>query len=61
MTHREHEIFGARNLGIGAKLQDVADLRVNYAEHPDEVELLEEQEEIEWRLGVDYFERRDAK
>jgi hypothetical protein len=45
-------------------LQDIADLRAVGDDDGDpataEEELLRQQDEIEYRLGVDWFERRDA-
>jgi hypothetical protein len=59
MTNRERDLLGIRFLEIEAELQALAEGRVVDGD-PAEVEerLLDEQEEIEFRLGEDDFERR---
>jgi hypothetical protein len=59
MTDRERDLLGIRFLEIESELQALADGRVVDGD-PAQVEerLLDEQEEIEFRLGEDYFERR---
>lgn len=59
MTDRERALLGLRFMEIEAELEWLADGRVVDGD-PAEVEerLLEEQEEIEFRLGTDDFYRR---
>ena len=51
-------------LEIEAEVQDIANLRVVGDDEGDpaaaEDALLDQQKEIEWRLDVDWFERRGA-
>ena len=59
MTERERALLGLRFMEIETELEWLAEGRVVEGD-PAEVEerLLEEQEEIEYRLGMDSFERR---
>ena len=61
ITDRERHLLALRMMEIDAELQDIANLRVVGEDDPASAEeaLLEQQEEIEYRLGLDYFERRD--
>ncbi|MBA3481390.1 MAG: hypothetical protein H0T51_06200 [Pirellulales bacterium] len=60
MTNRERALLGIRFMEIETELVWLAEGRVVDGD-PAEVEgrLLEEQEEIEFRLGEDEFERRE--
>jgi len=59
MTERERALLGLRFMEIETKLEWLAEGRVVEGD-PAEAEerLLEEQDEIEFRLGSDDFERR---
>lgn len=59
MTERERALLGLRFMEIETELEWLAEGRVVEGD-PAEAEerLLEEQEEIEYRLGMDSFERR---
>ncbi len=69
MTDRERQVLELRMLDIEEELQDIANLRVIGCSDSDEYgdpasveeELLRQQEEIEWRLAADYFNRRDCQ
>jgi len=60
MTERERALLGLRFMEIETELEWLAEGRVVDGD-PAEVEerLLDEQEEIEFRLGEDEFERRN--
>ncbi len=60
MTDRERALLGLRFMEIETELEWLAEGRVVEG-NPAEVEerLLDEQEEIEFRLGEDEFERRE--
>jgi hypothetical protein len=64
MTSRERQLLEIRMLEIETELEEIANLRVVGDEDGDpaaaEDDLLRQQDEIEYRLGMDYFERRDA-
>jgi hypothetical protein len=64
MNERQRELLELHMLEIEGELQDIANLRVDGDDEGDsaavEDALLDRKEEIEWRLGVDYIERRDA-
>jgi hypothetical protein len=61
MTNREPNLLGIRLLEIEAEIQALAEGRVVDGDSAEVVERLrDEQEEIEFRLGEDFFERRDA-
>ena len=59
MTDREKSLLGLRFMEIESELQWLVEGRVVDG-HPAKVEerLLDEQEEIEFRLGEDYFSGR---
>lgn len=60
MTERERQLACIRYIEIEAELTALSDGRVVDSNLADvEAVLLEEQEEIEYRLGMDSFERRD--
>jgi len=59
MNQRERTLLGIRFLEIEAELRALAEGRVVDGDPVDvEERLLDEQEEIEFRLGQDYFETR---
>ncbi len=60
MTDRERALLGLRFMEIETELEWLAEGRVVEG-NPAEVEerLLDEQEEIEFRLGMNQFERRE--
>jgi hypothetical protein len=60
MTKRERDLLNIRFFEIDAELTAIAEGRVVDGD-PAEVEaaLLDEQDDIEFRLGMDSFERRD--
>jgi hypothetical protein len=61
MTERERHLLGIRCLEIEAELLALVDDRVVDGNPADvEERLLDEQEEIEFRIGEDYFERREG-
>lgn len=61
MTPRERDLLAFRYVEIEAELSDLAEGRVVDGD-PAAVEaaLLDEQDDIEFKLGADYIERRDA-
>ena len=64
MTNRERQLLEIRVLEIETELEEIANLRVVGDDDGDpaaaEDDLLRQQDEIEYRLGLAYFERRDA-
>jgi hypothetical protein len=62
MTKRERDLLALRYMEIECELAAIADFRVVDGD-PAEIEeaLLDEQDEIEFTLGEDWFERRDAE
>jgi hypothetical protein len=64
LTNRERQLLEIRMLEIETELEQIADLRVVGDDDGDPAaaknNLLRQQDEIEYRLGLDYFERRVA-
>jgi len=62
MTPRQRNLLALRFMEIEAKLAALAEGRVVDGDLAEvESALLDEQEEIEFTLGADWFERRDAE
>jgi hypothetical protein len=62
MTKRDRDLLALRFMEIEAELEALAEGRVVDGDPAEvELELLREQDDIEFTLGADWFERRDAE